>query len=144
AGIPPSLAARIGALIFLTTAFEVCDLAARVGQPVERVAQTFYEIGGRFALDDLRAAARRLPTDTVWQKASAEAPMADFYTMQAEAADRVLRAADGADDPVAVWAAARTGALAPVEGLARELRAAGVPDLAMLVVASRQLRQALG
>src|SRR4029077_18910013 len=144
AGVPPSLAARIGAFIFLTTALEVCDLAARVGQPVERVARTFYEVGGRCAVDDLRAAARRLPTDTVWQKASAEALIDDFYTMQAEAADRVLRNANEAKDPVAVWAAARAGALASVEGLARELQAASIPDLSMLVVASRQLRQALG
>ncbi len=144
AGVPPSLAARIGAFIFLTTALEICDLAARVGQPVERVAQTFYEVGGRFAFDDLRAAARRLPTDTVWQKASAEALLDDFYTMQAEAADRVLRTGGEAKEQVAVWAAARAGALAAAEALARELRAASIPDLAMLVVASRQLRQALG
>ena len=144
AGVPPSLAERIGAIIFLTTAFEVCDLAGRVGQPVERVARTFYEVGGRFAFDELRAAARRLPSGTVWQKASAEALIDDFYTMQAEAAERVLRTSGEAKDPVAVWAAARAGALAPVEPLARELRAAATPDLAMLVVASRQLRQALG
>ena len=144
AGVPQSLAARIGAFIFLTTAFEVCDLAAHVGQPVERAARTFYEVGGRFAFDELRAAARRLPADTVWQKASAEVLIDDFYTMQAEATDRVLRNADEAKDPVAVWAAARAGALAPVESLARELRAATTPDLAMLVVASRQLRHALG
>ena len=144
AGVPQSLAARIGAFIFLTTAFEVCDLAAHVGQPVERAARTFYEVGGQFAFDELRAAARRLPADTVWQKASAEVLIDDFYTMQAEATDRVLRNADEAKDPVAVWAAARAGALAPVESLARELRAATTPDLAMLVVASRQLRHALG
>jgi glutamate dehydrogenase len=144
AGVPPSLAARIGAFIFLTTALEICDLAARAGKPVERVARTFYEVGGRFAFDDLRAAARRLPTDTVWQKASAEALIDDFYTMQAEAADRVLHTSGEAKDPVAVWAAARAGALAPVDSLARELRAVAIPDLAMLVVASRQLRQALG
>jgi glutamate dehydrogenase len=143
-GVPPSLAARIGAFIFLTTALEVCDLAARLGQPVERVARTFYEVGGRCAFDDLRAAARRLPTDTVWQKASAEALIDDFYTMQTEAADRVLRTANEAKDPVAVWATARAGALASVEGLARELLAASIPDLSMLVVAGRQLRQALG
>jgi glutamate dehydrogenase len=144
AGVPRSLAGRIGAVIFLTTAFEVCDLAGRVGQPVERVARTFYEVGGRFVFDELRAAARRLPSGTVWQKASAEALIDDFYTMQAEAAERVLLTSGEAKDPVAVWAATRASALAPVDSLAREMRAAVIPDLAMLVVASRQLRQALG
>jgi len=144
AGVPPSLAARIGAVIFLTTAFEVCDLAARAGQPVERAARTFYEVGSRFAFDELRAAARRLPAGTVWQKAAAQSLIDDFYAMQAELANQVLRGADGAEAPIAAWTAGQAGALAPVEALARELRAVTTPDLAILVVASRQLRQLLG
>ena len=47
-------------------------------------------------------------------------------------------------DPLTVWSAANAAALASAEALARELRAATTPDLAMIVVASRQLRHALG
>ena len=47
-------------------------------------------------------------------------------------------------DPLVAWSAANAASLAPAEALARELRAASIPDLAMLVVASRQLRQVLG
>src|SRR5216683_4418078 len=144
AGVPPPLAARIAGFIFLITAFEIGDLAARVGQPVERAARTFYGVGARFALDELRAAARRLPTDTLWQKAAAETLIDDFYTMQAEVAERILQSADGPDAPIVAWIATRAASLAPAEVLARELRATATPDLAMLLVASRQLRQALG
>jgi len=144
AGVPPPLAARIAGFIFLITAFEIGDLAARAGQPVERAARTFYGVGARFALDELRAAARRLPTDTLWQKAAAETLIDDFYTMQAEVAERILQSADGADAPIVAWTATRAASLAPAEVLARELRATATPDLAMLLVASRQLRQALG
>jgi glutamate dehydrogenase len=144
AGVPPPLAARIAGFIFLITAFEIGDLAARAGQPVERTARTFYGVGARFALDELRAAARRLPTDTLWQKAAAETLIDDFYTMQAEVAERILQSADGADAPIVAWTATRAASLAPAEVLARELRATATPDLAMLLVASRQLRQALG
>jgi len=42
------------------------------------------------------------------------------------------------------WAKDCAVALAPAEAIAAELRAGAAPDLAMLVVASRQLRQALG
>jgi NAD-specific glutamate dehydrogenase len=56
----------------------------------------------------------------------------------------VLRNADGADDPVAAWTATRAAPLAPAEAIAAKLRAALNPDLAMLVLAGRQLRQALG
>jgi len=64
--------------------------------------------------------------------------------LQAEIALRVLQAAPGAPDPLTVWTKGRATALAPVEAIAGELRAGAAPDLAMLVVASRQLRQALG
>ena len=123
-------------------------MAARAGEPVERAARTFYGVGARFALDTLRDAARRLPAATVWQKAAVEALLDDFYTMQAELAERILKSAEGVvagdQDPVAVWVALRGPTLAAAEAFAAELRAAPNPDLAMLVVAGRQLRQVLG
>ena len=144
AGVPPPLTARIAAVIFLTTAFEIGDLAGRAGQPVERAARTFYGVGASFALDELRAAARRLPTNTLWQKAAVETLIDDSYALQAEVAERMLQSAGGAEAPIVAWTTVHAAALAPVEGLARELRTAANPDLAMLFVVSRQLRQALG
>jgi glutamate dehydrogenase len=143
-GVPQPLATRMGGVIFLTTALEVSDLAERAGQPVDRAARTFYGIGARFALDELRAVARRLPAETNWQKAAAESLIDDFYGLQAELAARVLLAADGAADPLAAWADSHTSLLAATDALAGELRSAATADLAMLVVARQQLRQALG
>ncbi|HVC52486.1 MAG TPA: NAD-glutamate dehydrogenase [Stellaceae bacterium] len=144
AGVPQPLAGRVAAIVFLTTALEIADLAARTAQPIERTAQVFYTVGARFALDDLRAAGRRLPADTAWQKAALDTVIDDFYAIQADLAERALKAADGAEDPVAAWAAARTAAFAPADALAAELHRLPAPDLAMLVVAARQLRQAVG
>ena len=53
-------------------------------------------------------------------------------------------AIDGATDPFSAWATVREAALAPAEAIAAELYTASAPDLVMLVVAGRQLRQALG
>ncbi|HML10923.1 MAG TPA: NAD-glutamate dehydrogenase [Stellaceae bacterium] len=144
AGVPPQLAAQIGAIVFLTTAFEIGDLAERAGQPIDRAASVFYGVGARFALDGLRDAARRLPAETQWQKTAVETLIDDFYALQADLAERVLKSADGAADPLTAWTAAHATALAPAETVAAALRAATAPDLAMLVVAARQLRQALG
>jgi glutamate dehydrogenase len=143
AGVPPGLAVQIAGVIFLTTAFEVGDLAERTGRPIDRAAQTFYGVGAHFALDEMRAAARRLPADTAYQKAAAATLIDDFYAVQAEFATRVLTAADGAADPLAAWVDEHAGRIAPAEAVATEIRAAAGPDLAMLVVASRQLRQVL-
>jgi glutamate dehydrogenase len=144
AGVPQDLAARIAGVIFLTTAFEVGDLADRAARPIDVAARTFYGVGARFAIDEMRDAARRLPAETPWQKRAADTLIDDFYGVQAEFAAAVLSEADGAADPLALWAERRAGRLAPVDALAAELRAAATPDLAMLVVANRQLRQALG
>ena len=146
-GVPQELAARVAGVIFLTTGFEVGDLAERTAQPIDRTAQIFYGVGAYLALDEMRAAARRLPAETAYQKAAAETLIDDFYAVQAEFAARVLAGAapgaDAAGDPLAAWVKEHAGQLAPAEAVAAELRAAAAPDLAMLVVASRQLRQAL-
>jgi glutamate dehydrogenase len=143
AGVPPDLAARVAGVIFLTTAFEVGDLAHRTGRPIDRAAQTFDEVGAHFALDEMRDAARRLPAETAYQKTAAETLIDDFYAVQAELATRVLSGADSTADPLAAWVTENAGRIASAEAAAIEMRAAAAPDLAMLVVASRQLRQAL-
>jgi glutamate dehydrogenase len=89
-----------------------------------------------------------LPAETSWQRAAVETLIDDFYALQSDLAERVLRAADGLtkadEDPIAAWIASRAAQLAPAEAITVELRAAANPDLAMLVVADRQLRQAIG
>ena len=143
-GVPQTLATRVAGVIFLTTAFEIGDLAERAARPIGLAAPVFYSVGARFALDDMRAAARRLPAETAWQKTAAETLIEDFYTLQADVAAQVLTSADGAPDPVAAWVDSHAAALAPADALAAELRSVSAPDLAMLVVAGRQLRRALG
>jgi glutamate dehydrogenase len=145
AGVPEALAGRIAALPFLASSFEIADLAERAEQPLEQAARVYYGVGGHFALDEMRECAMRLPVETNWQKLAAEAMTDDLYTLQAELALRILRSRAAKEaDPLAAWTAARDGALAPAEALIRELRAAKTPDLAMLVVATRQLQHALG
>jgi glutamate dehydrogenase len=145
AGVPEALAARIGATMFLAAALEIADLAERSGQPLERAAQVYYEVGAQFALDEMRGAARRLSTETVWQKQAVEAVVDDLFSLQADLAQHVLRSDCALQpDPLAAWSAAQWATLVSVEPLIRELRATAIPDLAMLVVVGRQLRRALG
>jgi glutamate dehydrogenase len=145
AGVPASLAEAIDALPFLASAIEIVDLAERTGQPIPRAARVYFGAGARFALDEMRAAARRLPAETPWQKLAVEATIDEVHALQTDLAFRILTSAQAADpDPLAAWASAHEAALLPAEALATELRAATTPDLAMLVVAGRQLRHALG
>jgi len=144
-GVPEALAAWIGSITFLASALEIADLAERFAQPLDRAARVYYGVGAQFALDEMRAAARRLPAETQWQKQAVEATIDDLFALQVDLAGRILGSDCAAKpDPLAAWSATRAAALAPTEPLLRELRAATTPDLAMLVVAGRQLRHALG
>jgi glutamate dehydrogenase len=93
----------------------------------------------------MRAATRRLPAETSWQKLAVEAMIDDLFALQADLAARILASDCAAKpDPLIAWSATNAASLTSADALARELRAATTPDLAMLVVASRQLRHALG
>jgi glutamate dehydrogenase len=145
AGVPEALATRIGAMMFLAAALDIAGLAARSGQPLDRAARIYYGVGAQFALDEMRAAAYRLRTETPWQKQAIEATVDDFFALQSDLAARILASRCAAQpDPLAAWSAARPATLAAIEPLISELRAAATPDLAMLVVAGRQLRHAVG
>ena len=131
--------------MFLAASLEIADLAESCGQPLDRAARVYFGVGAQFALDEMRVAARRLLGETVWQKQAVEATIDDLFALQADLTARILRSeyAAGAD-PLAAWSRAHTAELAAAEPLIRELRAATTPDLAMLVVAGRQLRHAAG
>ena len=84
-------------------------------RPLDRAARIYYGVGARFALDEMRAAARRLPAETPWQKQAVEAMIDDFFALQADLArahprQRICAAEP---DPLAAWSAANTAALSP-------------------------------
>jgi glutamate dehydrogenase len=145
AGVPEGLATRLAATPYLAAGLDIAELAARSRQPLERAARIYYAVGSQFALDDMRAAARRLPAETQWQKQAVEAIIDDLFVLHADLAARVLESEYAMEaDPLAAWSTTHAAALGTTELLARELRAAATPDLAMLIVVGRQLRQALG
>jgi len=143
-GVAPPLAGRLGGSIFLAAALEIADLAERSGSPLERAARVYYGVGARFAFDEMQAAAPRLIAETSWQKQAVEVIVDDLAALQADLASSVLTSEFAAQsDPVGAWSAGHAAVLVHTEPLLRELRADVTPDLAMLVVAARQLRQAL-
>ncbi|MFL5268211.1 MAG: NAD-glutamate dehydrogenase, partial [Stellaceae bacterium] len=145
AGVPELLASRICGLSHLAATPEIGDLAENSGQALDCAARVYFGVGARFALEQMRAAAGRVPAETPWQKQAVEAMVDDFFALQADLARRILNSEYAAEpDPLAAWSAANMEALASTDPLIRELNAAATPDLALLVVAGRQLRHALG
>jgi len=145
AGAPEALAIRLGGAMYVAAAFDIADLAERSAQGIDRVARVYFATGAQFALDEMRIAARRLHAETPWQKQAVEATIDDLFALQTDMAAHILTANSSTEpDPIAAWSATHAAVLAPAEPLIRELRVTASPDLAMLVVAARQLRHALG
>lgn len=142
AGVPAPLAQRVASLIVLASANDIARIAARVGEPVERVGRIYFLMTARFGMGWLRAAAERLSAGSHWERLAGEAVIDDLYGRQADLTASVAAQAGGlsAEDALAAWIEARRPAVDRADQLLAELKAAGKLDLATLVVASHQFR----
>jgi glutamate dehydrogenase len=138
-GLPERLAYRVASLGVMAAALDIVRLS-RGGQPVDDVARVYFGVGTRFGLEKLRNAGSTIAAETPWQKAAVAAVIDDLYQYQSTLASKVIGDANGARDPVESWLAPRLRVVERVDQLMNDVRAAQSVDLAMLTVASRQLR----
>jgi glutamate dehydrogenase len=141
-GIPEVLAKRVASLDVMTSAMDIIRIArADATHGVEDVARVYFGVGERFTLDRLRAASQSVAAETPWQKSALTALAEDFFNYQSTLASRVITETNGAgSDPVETWLAARPRIVERVDQTMHDFRASNTVDLAMLSVASRQLR----
>ncbi|MBS0549178.1 MAG: NAD-glutamate dehydrogenase, partial [Proteobacteria bacterium] len=102
-------------------------------------------LGERLSLATLGSGAQKLPREGQWPSQAAVSMLDELAAVHAELLASVLRAAGsrGAADPEAAlarWSETRSVALERVDRLKEELAAAGQLDLAMLAVATAELR----
>ena len=147
AGIPERLSNRIAGLDVMASALDIVRIArtgpAHAGAAIDEVARVYFTVGARFGLDRLRTAGASIAVDTPWQKAAVAAVVDDLFNYQSVLASRVIaesNGARGAADPVDVWLANRARVVERVDQTMNEMRTAPSVDLAMLTVATRQLR----
>ena len=138
-GVPERVAYRIASLGVMGAALDIVRLS-RTGHPVEDVAKVYFSVGARFGLDRLRTAGASIAAETPWQKAAVAAVVDDLFNYQSILASRALSESDGAKDPVDRWLAHRPREVERIDQMMTDFRAAQTLDLAMLTVASRQLR----
>jgi glutamate dehydrogenase len=82
-----------------------------------------------------------MPAASTWQMLALGALIDDFYALQRDTVQRVLAEGNGATDgKLDAWVAQRPDAMARVQEMLTEIGRATPPDIAMLTVASRQLR----
>jgi len=147
-GAPADLAERVATLRYLAPCLDVVRIARGANLPVEAVGRTYFAAGDRLGLEWLRESAAALAAETHWQRQAISAVMEDLFAQQRDLATRMLqgRKANGkieGPELVGDWLEGRAAVTARLEGLLGELKQSGTVDLAMLTVASRELRSLL-
>jgi glutamate dehydrogenase len=140
AGVPAQLAHRVACAQAMVAALDIAETAEAVGRPVEQVAEAHVTIGERLGLGRLRSLIAALPSDGHWEGRAKGALGDELAALQQAFTAEALRAAGDGDDPLARWAQQRAGALARAQRLGADLAEVRSPDLAVLLVALRELR----
>jgi glutamate dehydrogenase len=142
-GVPESLAHPVAGLTQLNSALDVVCLAGHKADTVPKMARVYFGVGARFGFEWLRAVARRMETQTSWQRQAVQSMVDELYALQQDLVGQVVRA--GGKSPaieavISDWTGARERLVARTEQTLADIRAAGTTDLAMIAVALRQLR----
>ncbi len=150
AGVPKDLAHRVAGLVNLFSGCDIIRLAAARKVSVADAARYYFAIGTRFHLGSLRAASDGLEAQNHWQKLAIAALIEEIYSHQLALVSLVFDFTDqdgkggkrrpDAETAVAAWIGNNTVAVERTEQLISELSATDINDLAMIAVASRQLR----
>jgi glutamate dehydrogenase len=143
-GAPPETARRAAALDTLAAAGDLMQAAHAGNCSIEDAARIYFRLSERLALASLGVGAHKLPREGQWPSQAAIAMLDELAALHADLLGSVLRAAGArASDPeaaIAAWSGSRKLALERVDRLKEELASAGQLDLAMLSVATSELR----
>ena len=143
-GVPPELAARVVTFDTLHATLDIAEVGSTGGQPVELVAQVYFDVANRLGMPWLRERIAALPGDQHWRMLAKGAMLDDLTGLQRAITGAVLAGGEGtAVALVASWQMSNQRALERAAQLLAELRAVPSPDAAMLSVTLRELR-ALG
>ncbi|MEO8183347.1 MAG: NAD-glutamate dehydrogenase [Deltaproteobacteria bacterium] len=142
AGVPESLAERIGSLQYFLPAVDIVRVSELARVTLDDAGQLYFKVGRKFGFEWLRNATRSLPTRRAWDRQAVAALRDELFASQRELTLSVLQSTPSDQDGAArlhTWGSGRHAALARSEHLVAELRATQTHDFAMLTVAARQL-----
>jgi glutamate dehydrogenase len=141
AGVPPALAYRVASADGLFAALDIAEVAESTRRDVAEVSEVHVGVAQRLGLASLRRQIDTLPAASHWQSLAKAAAGDDLAGLQRAITQEVLGAGgDGSAGMLAAWESANAAALERARRVLLELADAKNPDLAMLSVALRELR----
>jgi glutamate dehydrogenase len=142
-GVPEALARRVASFENLFSVLDIVEIAGLHGRPVETVASVYFNLSSVLGLPWLRERIGQLAGDGHWATLARGALRDDLSGVQRALTAEVMARADGNEAPeamLAAWQRDNAGAIERAGHLLAELRNAPAPDLSMLSVALRELR----
>ena len=134
-GVPRELAARVAGLDAMFNALDIVEVADRLKRDLGEVARVHFGLAGELDFPWLRERIGILPAENHWQMLAKAALRDDLAGMLRALTAEALLAGD-----VASWKSRNAVLYERLRQILSELRAAEAPDLAMLSVAMRELR----
>jgi glutamate dehydrogenase len=144
-GVPGELAGRLGHLPWLVCALDLVTIAEDddVDEPIPSVTEMYFALAERLHLDWLREQIAALPRTTRWETLARDALREDFFAQHSALTAEVLRTTDpdaAADERLGHWVERNEAQVRRCEQLLVETDTTSSPDLAMLSVGLRELR----
>jgi glutamate dehydrogenase len=142
-GVPVALAGNVAALDAMFNALDIVEVTGQLKREIQPVARLHFALAGELDFAWLRSVIGRLPADSHWDTLAKAALRDDLAGMLRVLAADALRADPAATDPgslIAAWKHRNAVLYERFRQLLADLRSAESPDLAMLSVALRELR----
>jgi glutamate dehydrogenase len=141
AGVPAQVAQQVASAERLFSALDVAEIAEGASRPLDVTADVHFGVGERLGLEKLRQQIELLPAESHWQALAKIALSDDLADLHRSIALDAVKSGDGsAADKLAGWEKRNPMAFARARRLVSELGELTAPDLAMLSVALRELR----
>jgi glutamate dehydrogenase len=142
AGVPPSLAGRVGRLGSLLSALDLVEVAAATDLSFEEVTGVYFAIDDRLELHSLRERIAALPREERWQALARRALWEDLQGEHRALTADVLRESENgrAAERLGTWIAHNAAAVERCVQMLADVKAGGASDLATLSVAVREIR----
>ncbi|MFO1430335.1 MAG: NAD-glutamate dehydrogenase [Candidatus Competibacteraceae bacterium] len=141
AAVPAELAQWVAGMDALYCALDLVEVAGKTQLPVATVGAVYFDLVNRLELNWLRRNIVELATTSHWQNRARAALLQGLYDQGRLLTAAVLQATDNTLTPsvrLDAWMAQNQSGVERCRNRFAELRAAGKPDLAMLLVALRE------
>jgi glutamate dehydrogenase len=142
-GVPDDLAERVAAMVPAYSTFDLVEIAAATGRPVNEAAEVYFDLADRLQLARLRERVIALPRDSRWNSMARVALRDDLYAAHAALTrDVLVHSASGLapEERLAAWTEHNGAAVSRARQTLSEIWESDMFDLATLSVALRAVR----